>query len=174
MTLAEPLMDNNEKNIVLSYADSLQGYVQLSAGIRDENPKVISIPYIIKGRDDVAITVSYRTFDKKTNIVQKRTEQITLKAIPQTFALHHNYPNPFNPTTSINFDLPNNTNVTIAVYDINGRLVANLFKGVKSAGYHTISWDSRNQLGGKVSAGVYFYQLQSKEFVKTRKMILLK
>ena len=65
MTLAEPIMDNNEKNLVLSYADSLQGYVQLSAGFRDENPKVINIPYNIKGREDVAITVSYRTFDKK-------------------------------------------------------------------------------------------------------------
>tara|TARA_Y100000768_G_scaffold338333_1_gene280983 strand:+ start:1632 stop:7229 length:5598 start_codon:yes stop_codon:yes gene_type:complete len=166
--------NSSDKEIVLSHSDSLRGEYIITAGYLEEMDRSLQIPYLIKSRGDVKITAIYRMFDKNSVVSKQGTKEITLKAIPQEFSLHQNYPNPFNPTTTINFDLPNNTHIAIAIYDINGRLVTNLFEGIKNAGYHSVPWGSRNQLGGKVAAGIYFYQLQSKEFVKTRKMILLK
>ena len=64
--------------------------------------------------------------------------------------------------------------VNVMIYDILGREVKSLVRGVKQAGYHTVTWDSKDSKGSPVSAGIYFYQIQSKDFVKTRKMILLK
>ena len=74
----------------------------------------------------------------------------------------------------INYDLPKDAMVNVMIYDILGREVKSLVRGVKQAGYHTVTWDSKDSKGSPVSAGIYFYQIQSKDFVKTRKMILLK
>ena len=97
-----------------------------------------------------------------------------MKPIPSEFSLKQNYQNPFNPVTIINYDLPKDAVIEIAIYDILGREVNNLVRGLKEAGYHTINWDSKDRYGNSVAAGVYFYQIRSHDFVKTRKMLLLK
>jgi hypothetical protein len=94
--------------------------------------------------------------------------------IPSDFALHGNYPNPFNPTTQIRFDLPNKNDVNINIYNILGQKVKVFSMPNTPAGTHTITWDATNQSGQPLSAGVYLYQMISEDFVKTRKMILLK
>ncbi len=83
-------------------------------------------------------------------------------------------PNPFNPLTTIEYDLAKQSYVSLILYDIMGREVIKLVNQEMLPGYHSIIWNTRNNLGFPVSAGVYFYQLQTKDFVKTRKMILLK
>ena len=97
-----------------------------------------------------------------------------IKPIPEKFVLHQNYPNPFNPVTTINYDLPNRSIVNLVIYDIMGREVATLLNEERNEGYHSIIWNTRNNVGTPVSAGIYFYQIQAKDFVKTRKMVLLK
>jgi flagellar hook assembly protein FlgD len=97
-----------------------------------------------------------------------------LKAIPEEFTLHQNYPNPFNPVTTINYDLPQQTHVNLMIYDILGREVVKLVSEETPAGYQSVIWNTRNSLGTPVSAGIYFYQIQTRDFVKTRKMVLLK
>jgi flagellar hook assembly protein FlgD len=94
--------------------------------------------------------------------------------VPSEFALHDNYPNPFNPVTTINYDLPKDAYVNLIIYDIMGREVANLAGKEMSAGYQTMKWNARNNAGALVSAGIYFYQIQTRDFVKTKKMVLLK
>ena len=90
--------------------------------------------------------------------------------VPAKFELMQNYPNPFNPTTNINFSIPKKSNVTLSVFDITGKEVANLISGDYEAGEHTISWDASS-----VSSGVYFYKLTTTDgFNETRKMILIK
>ena len=94
--------------------------------------------------------------------------------LPTDFALHENYPNPFNPSTNLRFDLPDVSDVNIVIYNMVGQKIRSFRMNGMSAGYHSLTWDATNDYGDQVSAGVYFYQLQTKEFVKTRKMILLK
>ncbi|MDB9884332.1 T9SS type A sorting domain-containing protein [Candidatus Marinimicrobia bacterium] len=64
--------------------------------------------------------------------------------------------------------------VNLVVYDIMGRKVTTLINEQRGEGYHSIAWNARNQQGAPVSAGIYFFQIQTKEFVKTRKMVILK
>ncbi len=91
-----------------------------------------------------------------------------------TFELFQNYPNPFNPSTTISFEIPDESQVKLAVYSSNGELVKTLLNEQKSAGKYTVVWDSKNNSGEKVAAGVYFYRLSSKDFVQTKSMLLLK
>ena len=79
-----------------------------------------------------------------------------------------------NPMTTINYDLPSRSRVNLVIYDIMGREVVTLLNEERNEGYHSIIWNTRNDVGTPVSAGIYFYQIQAKDFVKTRKMVLLK
>ena len=96
------------------------------------------------------------------------------EGVPVEFALHENYPNPFNPTTALRFDLPEVSDVTLTIYNMLGQKVRTFDYQNTSAGYHSVKWNATNDLGEQVGAGVYLYQLQTKDFVKTRKMVLLK
>ena len=94
--------------------------------------------------------------------------------LPKEFALHNNYPNPFNPNTTIRFDLPKASDVSIIIYNVLGQKIRTLDKSQMNPGYHSMNWNATNDYGVQVSAGMYFYQLRTSEFVKTKKMILLK
>jgi flagellar hook assembly protein FlgD len=94
--------------------------------------------------------------------------------IPDVFAMHQNYPNPFNPVTQIRYDLPEDSYVSITIYDIMGRNIKSLVNTDQTAGYRSIRWNATNDLGEPVSAGMYIYMIQAGEFRQTRKMVLLK
>jgi hypothetical protein len=95
--------------------------------------------------------------------------------VPQVFALKQNFPNPFNPLTRIRYQLPEESLVTIQIYDIMGRAVRSLVSGQKElTGYHQVTWDATNNSGDPVSAGMYLYVIQAGEFRETRKMVLMK
>jgi hypothetical protein len=89
--------------------------------------------------------------------------------IPSATALGQNYPNPFNATTIIPFDLEENADITLKVYNLNGQLIETLIDGHMSAGHHNIDWDA-----SALSSGMYFYKLSIGNRVYTRKMALLK
>ena len=90
------------------------------------------------------------------------------------FAIYPNFPNPFNPITQIRYDLPKNNLVNISIYDIQGRKIRTLINTNQSVGFHSCYWDSKNDLGAIVAAGVYIYSIQTGEFKATKKMVLLK
>ncbi len=95
-------------------------------------------------------------------------------AIPDEFAIHQNYPNPFNPVTTLRYDLPEQGHVRITIYDMLGRDVKTLINEYQDPGYRSIIWDATNDYGKPVSAGMYLYQIQANNFLKTKKMILVK
>lgn len=95
-------------------------------------------------------------------------------ALPKTFALDQNYPNPFNPSTKINFDTPKKAHVTLTVYNALGQQVITLVNQELDAGRHSVIWEGNNDSGVKVASGMYFYKLISADFVKSRKMMLVK
>ena len=83
--------------------------------------------------------------------------------------LEQNSPNPFNPVTRIRFSLETSSRVTLRVYNVRGELVETLVSGVRGPGQHRVTWDARRQ-----PSGVYFYRMETPDFVQTRKMIILK
>ena len=94
--------------------------------------------------------------------------------IPEQFVLYPNYPNPFNPVTTIRYDLSKESFVDITIYDMLGNVVYDLVNTNQSYGYKSIQWNATNNQGEPVSAGVYLYKIQAGDFVDTKKMILLK
>jgi hypothetical protein len=96
------------------------------------------------------------------------------EGIPTVFALHENYPNPFNPSTTLRFDLPEVSDMTLTIYNMLGQKVRTFDYQNTSAGYHSVTWHGTNDYGDPVGAGVYLYQLRANQYVKTRKMVLLK
>ena len=93
---------------------------------------------------------------------------------PEAYRLAQNYPNPFNPNTTISYELPQDGLVNITVMDLTGRQVASLVSGEQRSGTHSVRWNSTNDSGQKVSAGMYYYKIQVGDFTETRKMTLLK
>tara|TARA_Y100000588_G_C14206774_1_gene905000 strand:- start:1207 stop:1905 length:699 start_codon:yes stop_codon:yes gene_type:complete len=93
---------------------------------------------------------------------------------PKQFALHPNYPNPFNPSTTISYDLSQETYVRITIYDITGKRIRTLVNQLQSIGTKTIVWDGMDDFNRTVSGGVYLYSIEAEAFRKTRKMLLLK
>jgi subtilisin family serine protease len=93
---------------------------------------------------------------------------------PGRAVLHQNVPNPFNPVTEITFSLTTPSHVTLAVYDVAGRLVEVLATGQMPEGGHKVTWEGRGIDGLPMASGVYFYQLCTGEFEETRKMVLLR
>ena len=94
--------------------------------------------------------------------------------IPMQFSLHQNYPNPFNPVTTLRYAIPENGLVTITIYDMLGREVKTLINQTQDAGYRSVIWNATNDYGNPVSAGIYLYQIQTGEYLQTKKMVLLK
>ena len=93
---------------------------------------------------------------------------------PQTYSLSQNYPNPFNPRTQISYELPVGSHVTLTVYNILGQKVTTLVNKEMPAGHYAADWNGASDRGRRVSSGVYLYKLEAGDFIKTRKMLLLK
>jgi hypothetical protein len=90
------------------------------------------------------------------------------------FYLYQNYPNPFNPTTNIKFQISDHRFVELRIFDITGRLVQTLLSEIKAPGSYDVQWNGKDSYGKKVSSGAFFYQLKAGDFVRTKKMLLIR
>ena len=93
---------------------------------------------------------------------------------PDKLRIYNAYPNPFNPVTSLSYDLPYNSVVKITVHDMMGRVVKTLVNDSQTAGFKSVQWNATNDKNEPVSAGLYLYTIQAGEFRQTKKMVLLK
>ena len=91
-----------------------------------------------------------------------------------SFNLENNYPNPFNPTTTIGYSLPGDGYVRIAISDILGQEIRSLVSEFKSAGHHHIMWNGLDNDGLQVTSGVYFYTLTTEKYSDTSKLLLIR
>jgi hypothetical protein len=137
----------------------------------------------VRGNGTTTEAQSYSFLDRTaTGKVQYRLKQVDFDGqfeysniievdagAPKVFALEQNYPNPFNPTTVISYQLPVAGNVSLKVYDVLGKEVMTLVNGRQEAGAYNLNFNASN-----LSSGVYFYRLQSGNFVSTKKMMLVK
>ena len=105
---------------------------------------------------------------------REETQDSSTGSIPKDFGLSQNHPNPFNPSTTITFAVPEASEVKLAIYNLRGQLIQTLHSGVISAGQHSVVWDGTDFLGAKVASGVYVYRLESKGFVLSKKLVFMK
>jgi Leucine-rich repeat (LRR) protein len=103
-------------------------------------------------------------------------EQVSIidETLPITYNLYNAYPNPFNPVTTLQYDLPEDAMVNITIYDMMGRQVKTMVNTQQNAGYKSIQWNATNNAGQSVSAGLYLYTIQAGDYNQTKKMVLLK
>jgi len=99
---------------------------------------------------------------------------IDVEILPDKFMVYNNYPNPFNPITAINYDLPEVRDVNIIIYDLLGRTIRHLDLNKVKAGRHKFVWHGTNDFGKRVSTGIYFLQITAGQDIQTQKMLLLK
>ncbi len=115
----------------------------------------------------------FRLIVGKDEFVEKKL--VGIFQTPQKFELAQNFPNPFNPVTTIKFGLPKTASVSLIVYNVKGEVIRPLIGAQeKEAGYHVVLWDGRDESGNSVASGLYFYQLKAGNLTLTRKMILAK
>ncbi len=125
----------------------------------------VRVKYInVDGSPSDTLTIAY-PFEVDNNDPQTPGMQTRLGA---------NYPNPFNPTTTIAFDLAQSSPISLRIYNIKGQLVRTLFSGDRSAGTHRIVWNGMDDHNRQVATGVYFYRLDANGFSQTRKMLMVK
>ena len=106
--------------------------------------------------------------------LSKASLSTTTESLPTEFTLSGNYPNPFNPTTTIQYALPEEASVTLEVFDAMGRRVATLVNSQQAAGRYEAQWNGRSDAGNTVASGMYLYRLRAGNFVETRTMLLMK
>ena len=122
-----------------------------------------SNPYLTKSGWDATLSVT-----GISDARQQKTAAIT------TYQLFGNFPNPFNPTTQIEYQLPEQTRVRLAVYDILGRQVRMLVDAVQNRGVYHVTWDGKDRYGHTLSSGIYFYRIKAGNFEAMHKMLLVK
>ncbi|MBI5729858.1 MAG: fibronectin type III domain-containing protein [Ignavibacteriales bacterium] len=175
---------------VLHWTDNSQsedGYtIERKVGQSGQFAKVTDVNSNATTYTDAAVTAGqqyfYRVRGFNSNINSSYSNEATVtitdvngeEAIPTSFALYQNYPNPFNPSTTIKFAVPNTAQVAIDIYDLNGQKIAAIMNEEKAAGYHTVSWNGKNNKGADVTSGIYFYTIRAGSFTEVRKMLLLK
>ncbi|MFZ4591776.1 MAG: T9SS type A sorting domain-containing protein [Ignavibacteria bacterium] len=151
-------------------------YIDYDAyGNCDEDPSSSNdfrLRYKIKAVDNSSWASVYSDFVSITSTYLNKGDgdsMVPLAETPKTYQLSQNYPNPFNPVTKINFALPKQGFVTLKIYDITGREVKTLVNEFKQSGYYSVDLN-----GSNLASGVYFYRIQSNDFVMTKRMVLIK
>ena len=165
--------DQNNFRMIASYKDhaELTGY-----GNSSEHKDYTFIDHDV----EVGRTYIYKLSDVDYNggrMFHGVVEVKVTAAMPTELALHSNYPNPFNPSTTIRFDVPefySNKKVTLQIFNILGQKVKTLFNGNIASGKHEITWDSRNEQGARLPSGLYFVVMQAEHFKRVHKMMLVK
>jgi parallel beta-helix repeat protein len=127
-----------------------------------------------KGRLGKYLIKSTSDYNQKVDEILRKhfgseSKENPMELIPTEYTLYQNYPNPFNPTTTINYDLPNTSDVSLIIYDILGRKVKELVNEKQQAGRYEVQFNASN-----ISSGVYIYQLIAEKYMSSKKMILLK
>jgi len=155
------IMNFTSNDIIATYswwgtADSLE----IAAMIHDfYNDPLLGIVYFSPWADSAVYGIDETVRDSLSN--------------PSEFVLFHNSPNPFVYRTSIAYIIPNETHISIKIYDVAGRMIKTLVNRKVGPGYYTVQWDARDASNLRVAAGVYFYRLESTDFTKTRKMVVI-
>ena len=156
--------------------------LRADAGLAADDRPMLLIPVTpLLDHEEAELVLTELTLaDRQTRIVPVElgttTQAITKEMLaPKTFALNLNYPNPFNPTTTIAYDVAEQTHITLVVYNLLGQEVIRLVDEVQPGGRYQVTWNARNTQNREVSSGIYLYRLVSSTgFSEAKRMTLLK
>ena len=160
----------NGVNVDLEKKEWQVAEVPLQEMFLGEPARTIELSGTLKGTfylDDIRLVP--QAAPQPTAVEEERTA-----ALPQSFTLAQNFPNPFNSSTVIRFALPASGEVELAVFNLAGQRVARLAEGVREAGSYTLRWDGQDEGGRELASGVYLYRLRSGEQLETRKLALVR
>lgn len=134
---------------------------------------VVGQPFLgIQSSGDVVVTSGFAAFEGIDGIVSDVHGKDDF--IPATFDLSQNFPNPFNPSTVIRYELPTEVRMVIEIYSLLGQRIAILVDDVVAPGRYSVTWTGRSDDGRLIPSGVYFYRMRTPEFVEVKKLVLLK
>jgi subtilisin-like proprotein convertase family protein len=168
------LTGSSADNIVGNYPLTLTPAQSLATLIGQPLDGIWSLIISDNAGDDTGILNSWGINDVTGYECDTFVSAVDDGALPSRFAVSQNRPNPFNPSTTISFAVPENAGqVTLAIFDVSGRLVRTLESGSLGAGTYTREWNGRDDMGRAVGSGTYFYRLAGNEFSESRKMILI-
>jgi hypothetical protein len=185
VNMMSPSLSIFQENVMISYTDKEPGILKVLAAdlqggsIAATEKTFLTVPVEFIGSERNIANVSLDGIhlagaDGSLINTVARMNSSEVKVIPGAFVLHQNFPNPFNPSTEIRFDLPEAGNVNLAIYNLMGQKIRTLSSDNMTPGYHAIIWDGTNDIGSQVATGMYFYSIQSSEFQATKKMLFLK
>lgn len=168
-------VDSSLTNVIFAEKNSADG---INFAFASRRPlSMITINMLFNGENKPATNnfecVDVIVNDKTTDVVVSSVAQPDSK-IPKEWGLNQNYPNPFNPETTIKYQLKETRQVSITVYNMLGQEIIQLVNEKKQAGYHTVEWDRLDKIGNLVCSGIYIYRIEAGNFVKTKKMMLMK
>lgn len=164
-TLSDAIVTVTKNGVVIGQAVSADdGYVNIAFDFNLNDEFVVTV-YKDGYSVDTALLVPELVLD---------AEDETGSSLPESFALYQNFPNPFNPITTVRFDVPTTAHVAVEIYNVLGQLINVLFDNQISAGSHEIEWNGVDFAGRNVSSGVYFARFSSPGYSRTIKMSLLK
>ena len=149
------------------------GYDQMSE-MTSEYPNAGDLVTLYVNGTRVYPDVEWTDHGDRVRIEQLYSAASGTGLVPDNYALMQNYPNPFNPSTEISFQLPDNSHVSLEIFNVLGQRVTTLANGVLEAGEHVFIWDGTDANGNTVSSGIYLYRLKAGDFVDTKKMVLMK
>ena len=165
-------VDGQTLDISLANSDYLlsQGGLVQSMGLTEQDTRIVEKMISL-------MKLSPEQENAMRKVFYGESEPAAAPGLPQAFSLAQNFPNPFNPATTINYTVPvsSESMISLKVYDIRGKLVTTLVEGIKDSGSHTVFWNGTDSTGRKVPSGVYLYNLKAGSgFSQSRKMVLLK
>ena len=166
----------SEDNLVVGAAEIIEGgYLRNSAVYGDD----VTTEEIdgLKSAEKVSFVYDGDTLASHVQFNPMSFHDVSLDYdtfLPTTFALYQNHPNPFNPITTIRYDLPEEVHVSITIYDITGREVKRLINQSAPAGRYSVNWNGTNQWGKQIASGLYFYRMETPGFQSVKKLIFLK
>ena len=134
------------------------------------------MPFHISNPDEISVdkVILVNTDNQKVTKISVEIVYGQAPSLPLDYILYQNYPNPFNPSTSVKFQVPTTSNVTIKIFNMLGQEVRTLYAGQVLRGTYNVQWDGLNNSGKKMSSGAYIYRMTAGDFVQSKKMILLK
>ena len=140
----------------------------------ENNETVLNIEWDVEATDGWDVTASSNGPWTVTVDAGWLLENGAEELIPDVFALHNNYPNPFNPITNIRYDIPEVSDVRIDIYNLMGQRVRTLVSKAHQPGRYSVQWNAANDMGAAVASGMYIYKIHAKDFTSVKKLLLMK
>ena len=159
---------------IFTSSDTAHGLIQFSMADHRGFDSTLTLIIPETEREYFQAQIQYKFMDITGVTLADGIASIDVEILPDKFMVYNNYPNPFNPITAINYDLPEVRDVNIIIYDLLGRTIRHLDLNKVKAGRHKFVWHGTNDFGKRVSTGIYFLQITAGQDIQTQKMLLLK